>query len=60
MIPSEVIDFHNGSVPGADPQFASLKSASMLPAGLGFVPGFFGPSRRALHDRLASTRVVHI
>ncbi len=34
--------------------------ASMLPAGLGFVPGFFGPSRRALHDRLANTRVVAI
>jgi uncharacterized RDD family membrane protein YckC len=32
--------------------------ASLLPAGLGFVPGFFGPSRRALHDRLANTRVI--
>ncbi len=32
--------------------------ASALPAGLGFVPGLFGPSRRALHDRLANTRVV--
>ena len=31
---------------------------SLLPAGLGFVPGFFGPSRRALHDRLANTRVI--
>ncbi len=34
--------------------------ASMLPAGLGFVPGFFGPSRRTLHDRLANTRVVQV
>ncbi len=32
--------------------------ASCLPAGLGFVPGLFGPNRRALHDRLANTRVV--
>jgi uncharacterized RDD family membrane protein YckC len=34
--------------------------ASVLPAGLGFVPGFFGPSRRALHDHLANTRVVRL
>jgi uncharacterized RDD family membrane protein YckC len=31
---------------------------SALPAGLGFVPGLFGSERRALHDRLADTRVV--
>jgi uncharacterized RDD family membrane protein YckC len=30
---------------------------SLLPAGLGFVPAFFG-DRRAVHDRLADTRVV--
>ena len=30
---------------------------SALPAGLGFLPAFFG-ERRALHDRLADTRVV--
>jgi uncharacterized RDD family membrane protein YckC len=34
--------------------------ASLLPAGLGFVPGLVGPSRRALHDRLANTRVVRL
>jgi uncharacterized RDD family membrane protein YckC len=34
--------------------------ASLLPAGLGFIPGLFGPSRRALHDRLANTRVVRV
>jgi uncharacterized RDD family membrane protein YckC len=34
--------------------------ASALPAGLGFVPGLFGPTRRALHDRLANTRVVRL
>ena len=30
---------------------------SALPVGLGFLPAFFG-ERRALHDRLADTRVV--
>jgi uncharacterized RDD family membrane protein YckC len=33
--------------------------ASLLPAGLGFIPAFVGPrDHRALHDRLAATRVV--
>jgi uncharacterized RDD family membrane protein YckC len=31
---------------------------SALPAGLGFLPAFVGHDRRALHDRLADTRVV--
>ena len=31
---------------------------SALPAGLGFLPAFVGRDRRALHDRLADTRVV--
>lgn len=31
---------------------------SALPVGLGFLPAFFGQDRRALHDRLADTRVV--
>jgi len=31
---------------------------SALPFGLGFVPAFIGRERRALHDRLADTRVV--
>jgi uncharacterized RDD family membrane protein YckC len=34
--------------------------ASALPAGLGFVPAFVGRDRRALHDRLAETRVVRV
>jgi uncharacterized RDD family membrane protein YckC len=34
--------------------------ASALPAGLGFVPAFVGRDRRALHDRLADTRVVRV
>ena len=33
---------------------------SALPAGLGFLPGFFGRERRALHDHLAGTRVVKV
>jgi uncharacterized RDD family membrane protein YckC len=31
---------------------------SLLPLGLGFLPALMGPDRRALHDRLADTRVV--
>jgi uncharacterized RDD family membrane protein YckC len=31
---------------------------SLLPLGLGFLPGLIGRERRALHDRLADTRVV--
>jgi uncharacterized RDD family membrane protein YckC len=31
---------------------------SALPVGLGFLPALFGPDRRAVHDRLAHTRVV--
>ena len=31
---------------------------SALPAGLGFAPALIGPDHRALHDRLAHTRVV--
>jgi uncharacterized RDD family membrane protein YckC len=37
---------------------AAAYVVSALPAGLGFVPGLIGPERRALHDRLADTRVV--
>jgi uncharacterized RDD family membrane protein YckC len=31
---------------------------SLLPAGLGFLPALVGRERRALHDRLADTRVI--
>jgi uncharacterized RDD family membrane protein YckC len=31
---------------------------SLAPAGLGFLPVFFGRERRGLHDRLADTRVI--
>jgi uncharacterized RDD family membrane protein YckC len=44
--------------------FAILRTAayaaSILPIGLGFVPALLGRDRRALHDRLAETRVVRI
>ena len=33
---------------------------SAFPVGLGFVPAVVGEERRALHDRLAHTRVVHV
>ena len=37
---------------------AAAYLVSLLPAGLGFVPALVGRERRALHDRLADTRVV--
>jgi uncharacterized RDD family membrane protein YckC len=37
---------------------AALFLLSALPAGLGFAPALLGPDHRALHDRLAHTRVV--
>lgn len=33
---------------------------SLLPLGLGFIPAFVGADRRALHDRVAHTRVVSL
>ncbi|MCA1563622.1 MAG: RDD family protein [Acidobacteria bacterium] len=44
--------------------YAVLRTAayfvSALPAGLGFAPALVGADRRALHDRLAETRVVQL
>ena len=37
---------------------AAAYLVSALPAGLGFLPALFGAERRAIHDRLAATRVV--
>jgi len=37
---------------------AAAYAVSVLPGGLGFLPALFGADRRALHDRLAQTRVV--
>ena len=37
---------------------AAASLVSLLPAGLGFLPALVGRERRAVHDRLADTRVV--
>ena len=37
---------------------AAAYLVSALPAGLGFLPALLGEDRRAIHDRLADTRVV--
>ena len=37
---------------------AAASVVSALPLGLGFLPVLLGAERRALHDRLADTRVV--
>ena len=37
---------------------AAASVVSAVPLGLGFLPALFGVERRALHDRLADTRVV--
>jgi uncharacterized RDD family membrane protein YckC len=57
----KVIGEEGGAVePGQAVARAAGYYVSLLTAGLGFVPALFGPSRRALHDRLARTRVVRI
>jgi uncharacterized RDD family membrane protein YckC len=47
---------------GPNFSFAILRTAayaaSILPIGLGFLPALFAKDRRALHDRLADTRVI--
>jgi hypothetical protein len=43
---------------GASVLRATAYLASLLPAGLGFAAIIFDPEGRALHDRLAETRVV--
>ena len=51
---------------GAQPNFGfavlrtAAYAASLLPVGLGFLPALFGKDRRALHDRLAETRVIRV
>jgi len=37
---------------------AAAYLVSALPAGIGFLPALFGADHRAIHDRLAATRVV--
>jgi uncharacterized RDD family membrane protein YckC len=58
VVPAD-IDYWTDRVPLGQ---AVLRSAaylvSALPAGLGFLPALFGAEKRAIHDRLAHTRVV--
>ena len=60
----KVVSVHGESpwsarVPLADSVLRALGYlVSLLPAGLGFLPALFGAERRAVHDRLADTRVV--
>jgi uncharacterized RDD family membrane protein YckC len=35
-------------------------AVSLLPAGLGYLPALVGQDRRAIHDRLADTRVIRL
>jgi uncharacterized RDD family membrane protein YckC len=52
-------DVHHLRVPLAHAVLrAAAYLASALPAGLGFLPAVLGADRRAIHDRLADTRVV--
>jgi uncharacterized RDD family membrane protein YckC len=37
-----------------------MAAFSVLAFGAGFIPAFLDPDRRALHDRLARTRVVEL
>ena len=60
----KVVSVHRDSpwtarVPLADSVLRAIGYVvSALPAGLGFLPALFGSERRAIHDRLAATRVV--
>ena len=47
-----------GGITGAAVLRATAYLASLLPAGLGFAAILLDKDRRALHDRLAETRVV--
>lgn len=59
-----VVHVNESGEDGPNPNFgfATLRTAaygaSILPLGLGFLPALIGKDRRALHDRLAETRVV--
>jgi uncharacterized RDD family membrane protein YckC len=53
------IDFEHRRVPlGHSVLRAVAYVVSALPAGIGFLPALVGGDRRAIHDRLADTRVV--
>lgn len=53
------VDRDNGRVPiGHSVLRAAAYAVSALPIGLGFLPAIVGAEKRAIHDRLADTRVV--
>jgi uncharacterized RDD family membrane protein YckC len=53
------VDREHGRVPlGHSVLRATAYVVSAMPAGLGFLPILFGADKRAIHDRLAETRVV--
>jgi uncharacterized RDD family membrane protein YckC len=53
------MDLEIGRVPlGHSLMRAGAYAVSALPAGLGFLPALVGEEKRAVHDRLADTRVV--
>jgi uncharacterized RDD family membrane protein YckC len=55
------IDFEHRRVPlGHSVLRAVAYVISALPAGIGFLPALVGADKRAIHDRLADTRVVKV
>jgi len=59
VVPGDPVAHSGDRVPvGAAIVRAAAYVVSILPAGLGFLPGVMGKDHRALHDRLADTRVV--
>ena len=60
VVPSD-IDAWSDRVPLGQAVFrAAGYLISALPLGLGFLPALFGAEKRAIHDRLAHTRVVRL
>jgi uncharacterized RDD family membrane protein YckC len=55
-----VSDSERAVDPGCAVRRTMAGAISLLTLGAGFLPVFFGPDRRALHDRLAGTRVIHL
>ncbi len=55
------MEMESGRVPlGHSVMRAAGYAVSALPAGLGFLPALVGEEKRAVHDRLADTRVVKV
>jgi uncharacterized RDD family membrane protein YckC len=59
VVPADVEGDSSDRVPlGHAVLRAAAYAVSLLPAGLGYLPALIGQERRAIHDRLADTRVV--